>query len=46
MNCILQTIINGLKEAHYLTKQEIIDYFIDKQGIQGNYSLQEISQLG
>lgn len=41
----LQTIINGLKEAHNLTEQEIIDYFIDKQGIQGRYSSQEISRL-
>ena len=41
----LQIINNGLKQTHNLTNEEIVKYFIDKKGIQGNYTADEIREL-
>ncbi|MGD9992214.1 MAG: hypothetical protein AB7S69_02850 [Salinivirgaceae bacterium] len=41
----LQLIIKGLQETHNLTDEEIVRYFIDKNGIHGNYAESEIREL-
>lgn len=41
----LQIIVKGLQQTHKLTKQEIVNYFIDKRGIRGNYTAAELQNL-
>lgn len=41
----LQIIVKGIQQIHKLTKQEIVNYFIDKRGIRGNYTVDELKNL-
>ncbi|WP_297096878.1 hypothetical protein [uncultured Draconibacterium sp.] len=41
----LKTIINGLKETYDFKNDEISDYLLSKNGISGNYSINELKNL-
>lgn len=41
----LRTIIRGIQQTHKLTSQEIVNYLIDKRGINGNYTADELRNL-
>lgn len=41
----LKTIIKGLHQTYNVTRKEIVDYFIDKRGVDGNYSLSDLQYL-
>ena len=41
----LRTIIIGIQQTHKLTNQEIANYLIDKRGVNGNYTADELQNL-
>lgn len=41
----LRMISNGLQESHGLNTDEVVDYFIKKPGISGNYSIEELATI-
>ena len=41
----LQTIIKGIQQTHKISEQEIVGYFIDKRGVNGNYTREELQNL-
>lgn len=38
----LEVIVDGLRETHDLSQEEIVEYLMDQKGIDGNYSREEL----
>jgi hypothetical protein len=41
----LRTIGDGLKKVHGMSRSEIVNYFLDKRGVIGNYTETELMKI-